>query len=306
MALKCWGSSIRHDTALSMPYAHVQGVFGAQALEKLKFLTCMQCTLKKLQWHCASIVQQSARHSMSKHQFLDKVLVGKGWEHTKCTMGEMLEYSKNLWSGEIQVSVMVQRKFRASTSFRRRQLLSTSYSRTRRSCWNPAASDVSLSKVQQRCCFAVTLMCHIANQLVLTAHCLWYIMVIHMRLQPWWGNVMSKACLPDTLGLMHDKVCICHQLWDPMSSDTVASRHQPWLCAKNQQSYGCLKWHSDCCFQCGIAGHKKCFWQKRNIYNSLVQTLQYSPTNTLPSLLKLPIYTLLCMRSTILVGRLGR
>ncbi len=54
-------------------------------------------------------------------------------------MGEMLEYSKNFWSGDIQVSVMVHRKLRASTSFLSRQLLFTSNSRTRRSCWKPAA-----------------------------------------------------------------------------------------------------------------------------------------------------------------------
>ena len=53
---------------------------------------------------------------------------------TRCTMGEMLEYSRNFWSGEIQVSVMVHLRLRASTSFLNRQLLFTSYSRTRRSC----------------------------------------------------------------------------------------------------------------------------------------------------------------------------
>ena len=58
-------------------------------------------------------------------------------------MGEMLEYSKNFWSGDIQVSVMVHRKLRASTSFLSRQLLFTSYNRTRRSCWNPAAPSAN-------------------------------------------------------------------------------------------------------------------------------------------------------------------
>lgn len=55
-------------------------------------------------------------------------------------MGEMLEYKRNFWSGEIQVSVIVHRRLRASTSFLSRQSLSVSYSRTRRSCWNPAAA----------------------------------------------------------------------------------------------------------------------------------------------------------------------
>ncbi len=62
-------------------------------------------------------------------------------------MGEMLEYSKNFWSGDIQVSVMVHRKLRASTSFPNRQLLFTSYSRTRRSCWKPAAPSAKKSNV---------------------------------------------------------------------------------------------------------------------------------------------------------------
>ena len=55
------------------------------------------------------------------------------------TVGVMEEYSRNLWSGERQVSVTVQRRFRACTSLRRRQSFSVSYILMRLSCWYAAA-----------------------------------------------------------------------------------------------------------------------------------------------------------------------
>jgi len=52
---------------------------------------------------------------------------------TMCTTGVMDEYKRKLRSGDIQVSVIVQRRPRAIISLRVRQLLFTSYILMRRS-----------------------------------------------------------------------------------------------------------------------------------------------------------------------------
>ena len=58
----------------------------------------------------------------------------------------MDEYSRYFWSGDRQVSVTVQRRFRACTSLRKRQSFSVSYILMRLSCWNAAAVASALQK----------------------------------------------------------------------------------------------------------------------------------------------------------------
>jgi len=63
---------------------------------------------------------------------------GRG-ARTRCTVGLMVAYASQTWSGEEHVSVMVQRRLRQCTSLRSAQPAATSYMRMRRSCWNAAA-----------------------------------------------------------------------------------------------------------------------------------------------------------------------
>jgi len=63
---------------------------------------------------------------------------GRG-ARTRCTVGLMVAYASQTWSGEEHVSVTVQRRLRQCTSLRSAQPAATSYMRMRRSCWNAAA-----------------------------------------------------------------------------------------------------------------------------------------------------------------------